>query len=190
LYGLKRAGFQHLIGVDPFIKCDAMQYSNGVSVFKKPVEELSGAEVFDVIMFHHSFEHIPDQLKTLEAVYKLLKRNGTCFLRIPVLSSYMMQHYGTQWVHWDAPRHYFLHSLKSIAVLADKAGFRVEQIVHETNFTSLLWSELYKQKLSLGATFKYLLNPLNYAKVYGFIRQANKLNRAQDADCVAVYLRK
>ena len=190
LYGLKNAGYANVTGIDPFINTESIDYQNGLRIFKKMISEFDGHDLFDVIMFHHSFEHIPDQLKTLLAAFRLLKNEGTCFLRLPVISYYMMKHYGTFWVHWDAPRHYFQHTVKSIRMLAEEAGFRVEKIIHESKFTSLLWSELYKQNLSLAETLKYILNPWNYSKVYGFIRKVAELNKRNEADCVAVYLTK
>lgn len=188
LYGLKNAGYANVTGIDPFIGTERIDYQNGLKIYKKTIIEFEGHDLFDVIMFHHSFEHIPNQLETLQAAFRLLRKEGVCFLRIPVVSSYMMDHYGSFCVHWDAPRHYFLHTVKSINVLAEATGFRVEKIVHESKFTSLLWSELYKLNLSLGATVKYILNPRNYFKVYFFIRKAAELNKRKDADCVAVYL--
>ncbi len=46
-------------------------YSSGVRVLRKHVAELDGA--FDFIMLHHSFEHMPDPLPTLQKRYSLLK---------------------------------------------------------------------------------------------------------------------
>jgi SAM-dependent methyltransferase len=56
LLELRKQGFQKLVGADPFIS-STIRYPNGVTVYKRLLEELHGA--FDLIMLHHSFEHMP-----------------------------------------------------------------------------------------------------------------------------------
>ena len=43
-------------------------------VERKPLEELDGS--FDVIMLHHSFEHMPDPVSTLRALKRLCAPGG------------------------------------------------------------------------------------------------------------------
>ena len=65
-------------------------------------------------MFHHSFEHLPDPIETLERVYRLMPSGGNCLIRIPLVSSEAWKKYGPHWVQLDAPRHFFLYSIESL----------------------------------------------------------------------------
>ena len=115
LYALRELGLNHLLGVDPYNPKD-LRYPNGLTIEKKDIHHVEGQ--WDLIMFHDSFEHTPDPCQTLARVSQLLSPSGQCLLAIPVASSYAWTHYGVNWVQLDAPRHLFLHSDRSIRVLA------------------------------------------------------------------------
>jgi len=117
LMNLRIMGFRQLTGADPFIKENV--HKNGISIYKCSTKEI--AEKFDVISFHHSLEHIPEQEGELTAARNLLKPNGIILVRIPVVSSYCWKQYGTNWVEMDPPLHLYLHSRNSIFFVFDKA---------------------------------------------------------------------
>ena len=96
-------GFRNVLGVDPFIACD-IECGGRVMVKKCTLSGLS-RDAWDVVMFHHSFEHISDPSDALSTVRSLLARNGRCLIRIPVVS-WAWKHYGINWVQIDAPRHF------------------------------------------------------------------------------------
>jgi len=102
LYQLEALGYGDLTGVDPYIKED-ITYSPTFKVFKGTIHDMDGN--FDLIIFSHSFEHVPDQLETLRSVARLLKDKGTCVIVMPTVSSYAWKHYGVNWVQLDPPRH-------------------------------------------------------------------------------------
>lgn len=109
LYNIARTGFNHLLGVDPYIEKDIV-YSSTLKILKKNIHEIGGK--WDLIMFNHSFEHLPDPLETIEKVSSLLPIGGICLLRIPTVSSFAWEHYRENWVQLDAPRHFFCTPLK------------------------------------------------------------------------------
>ncbi|TMI37728.1 class I SAM-dependent methyltransferase, partial [Candidatus Bathyarchaeota archaeon] len=117
LLGLYGAGFRTLGGIDLYIESDT-HYENGVQVLKRTIHEISGS--WDVIMFHHSFEHLSDQVETIRSVARLLSKNGLCIIRIPTVTSYAWENYKEHWVQLDAPRHFYLHSIKSMQLLATR----------------------------------------------------------------------
>jgi SAM-dependent methyltransferase len=149
LLELSTQGYTKLMGTDPFVESD-IDYHNGVKVkkcFLTDMERTSGS-TWDLIMFHHSFEHIPNQLETLQAALRLLSPNGTCVIRIPVIGS-AWEEYGTNWVQLDAPRHLFLHTEKSLEILSRKAGLKVISVEYDS-FEFQFWgSELYRRGISL-----------------------------------------
>jgi len=85
LYFLRELGFKNLLGIDPFNKKD-VEYPNGVKILKKEISEVDGQ--WDLIMLHHSFEHLPDPKKTLETVFALLNAGGDCVIRTPIVPCY------------------------------------------------------------------------------------------------------
>lgn len=78
---LRVFGFQNLTGADAFIEKDIF-YPNGVKIYKKQLDELNSK--FDLIMLHHSFEHLPNPLETLCEILPLLDKNGVCLIRLPL----------------------------------------------------------------------------------------------------------
>jgi SAM-dependent methyltransferase len=149
LLEMSTLGYENLTGTDPFIESD-LDYGNGVVVKKCFLTNLARTTkpAWDVIMFHHSFEHIPDQLETLQAAARLLTPNGRCVIRIPVIG-YAWEEYGTNWVQLDPPRHFFLHTEKSLELLAQKAGLQIKSIEYDS-FEFQFWgSELYRRGIAL-----------------------------------------
>ena len=112
---LRDFGFKHLVGIDPYLRKGA-DYGDQVKILKKSIHQISGK--YDLIMFDHSFEHIPDPYDTLLAVGRLLSADGTCLIRTPIVDSWAWEHYKENWVQIDAPRHFFLHSYASMQILA------------------------------------------------------------------------
>lgn len=146
LWILRESGFKNLLGVDPYIEKD-IAYLNGLKILKKNIHELD--EKFDLIMLHHSFEHMSNPLETLQSVSGLLCENGTCLIRIPIVNSYAWEHYRENWVALDAPRHFFLHSVKSIKILAAKANLQLRDIVYDSTEFNIWGSEQYVKDVPL-----------------------------------------
>ena len=140
-------GFKSVLGVDPYIKHD-IHHGTRVTILKKELADIQ--DKFDVVMLHHSFEHMQDPQKTLQNVAALLKPNGRVLLRVPVADSYAWRHYGINWMHLDPPRHLFLHTQKSIGVLAAKTGLQIEKTVRDGNASQFLGSEQYVNDIPLA----------------------------------------
>ena len=181
LESLKNAGFKNVLGIDPYLKQD-LQY-DGVTIFKRSLKNIEGA--WDLIMFHHSFEHLPDPLEILKTTHKLLTKEGLCLIRIPIVSSYAWEHYKTSWAQLDAPRHFFLHSTKSLELLAAKTGFKIEDIIYDSTEFQFWASEQYKKGIPLQSGCSFSLWKLRSLR-----RQAEELNRQRQGDQAAFYLRK
>ena len=191
LFRMQRDGFLNLTGVDPYIKED-ISYRNGVKVFKKHVFELSGQ--YDLIMSHHSLEHMPQPLNVLKKFYELLKPNRYAIIRIPIASSYSWRHYGVNWVALDAPRHIFSHTTKSMQLLSKKAGFIVADIDFDSTERQFIISELYSKGIALKDSNYYLRNPrgsiFSKEQIEAFKAKAIELNAKGDGDQACFYLYK
>lgn len=183
---LNEIGFTNLRGVDPYINED-IKYDNGLVIQKNEINELK--EKQDLIMFHHSFEHIPNPLETLQVVSKLLNENGHCIIRIPTVSSYAWRHYKEKWVQLDAPRHFFLHSIESMRILAKKSSLEISEIIYDSTAFQFLGSERYIKDIPLknGVSDKEIFSN---EEMESFKRQAAELNKNEDGDACAFILKK
>lgn len=181
LYALRELGFQHVQGIDPFVQAD-VTYDNGVVVRKKSVHEVLGT--WDVIMYHHSFEHLVSPEEDLRQVGTLLSARGCCLIRIPTVSSQAWERYREYWYQIDAPRHLYLHSLESMHVLAEKAGFLVQDVVFDSTAAQFEASERYLRGVPPESTQR----PFSSKMVREWKRQAAQLNKAKRGDQAAFYL--
>ncbi|HPO68526.1 MAG TPA: methyltransferase domain-containing protein [Candidatus Pacearchaeota archaeon] len=143
-------------------------------------------------MFHHSFEHISNPLETLYFSNKLLSDNGVCLIRIPVVDSWAWENYGVNWVQIDAPRHFFLHSPKSMEILSKKAGFKIKEIVYDSTEFQFWGSEQNKNNISRSSNNSYNLNPsksiFSKKDIKIFKKKSKKLNLEKRGDQAVFYL--
>lgn len=177
LLNLQTMGFKNLFGVDPFI--DQEVRDNNIVIHKNQLSELSGS--FDVITFHHSLEHIPDQIDALRRVSQLLNPGGTIIIRIPTVSSYAWRHYGTNWVEMDPPRHLFLHSKKSIKRLGEVAGLWLHSSACDSLAFEFYGSEQYLRGIPLTDEKSYWKNEntdiFTTDEIQAFMRLAERVNK-------------
>ena len=196
LHSMKEAGFKNLLGIDPFNSKD-IQYDNGLHIDKKSIHKLPRQNIegdWDLIMFNHSFEHVLDQQEVLEKTYQLLKPDGICMIRIPTVTSWAWRSYGVDWVQLDAPRHLFLHSLKSMHVLAKQLGFKLEEVIYDS-FSFQSWGSIqYQQDIALHDKNSYAVNPdkspFSKADIQEYEELSKELNESKSGDQAAFYLRK
>ena len=185
LYDLRTLGFTNTLGVDPYVQGD-IEYLNGLRILKSDLHHLDGE--WDLIMYHHSFEHVPDPLAHLSAVHRLLRHEGTCMIRVPTVSSYAWEHYRTNWVQLDAPRHYFLHSIESMRILAEKAGLHVQEVLYDSSEFQFHGSELYLQGIPLVSDRSHSFFQRSLKKKWK--RDADALNARNAGDQAVFYLTK
>lgn len=191
LYSLKENGFDNVLGIDAYLRKDIV-YANGLHILKRELEHVSGE--WDLVMFHHVFEHLATPLAALKHVMKLLPTGGVCLLRIPTVSSYAWEQFGVDWVQLDAPRHFFLHSMKSISCLAHQAGFNVDNVVYDSSAFQFWGSEQYARNIPLISEKSFAVNPVaslfSAEQIRRFEAQAKQLNRERRGDSAAFYLTK
>jgi SAM-dependent methyltransferase len=183
-------GYGNVLGADPYIDSDIV-HPNGARVLKRGAGDVEGQ--FDVVMMHHSLEHIWDQQQTLADVARLVRDGGQCLIRIPTIDCWAWEEYGRDWIALDPPRHFYLHSRKSIAQLLRGAGFQVTAIIDDASSLQILGSE----KIRRGQP---LLNPKSGKADYAeFLPQrliqsapsrTRELNRAGAGDNIAIHARK
>ncbi|QQR87780.1 MAG: class I SAM-dependent methyltransferase [Flavobacteriales bacterium] len=147
LRDLHRYGFRHLTGADPFIAAD-IAFAPGCIIRRTDVQGITGP--FDLVMLNHAFEHMPDPLATLKRIRELLAPGGHAMIRIPVAGSWAWEHYGTNWVQLDAPRHFFLHTDRSMRRLVEAADLAWVAAINDSSEFQFTGSETYLKGLRLG----------------------------------------
>lgn len=155
---LNWCGFTNLTGIDPYLNSDVIK--TNYQLLKKGIEAFEGEEIFDVIMLHHSFEHVENPLEILKNVKRLLKKDGFCMIRIPVSDSYAFDFYKENWIQLDAPRHVFLHTNKSMEIATQKSNLKIVSIVNDSMEFQFVGSEQYKNGIPLNDPRSYYISPL------------------------------
>ena len=178
---LQRIGFHDLTGVDPFIAAD-IHYPNGVRIFQRELAAIDGP--FDLIHLGHTFEHMADPLAMMRCIRERLAPDGVAVIRIPVADSFAWRHYRDRWVQLDAPRHFFLHTSKSMALLAEAAGLHVDRELRDSTAFQFSGSEKYLRGLPLNAP-----DPFTAAERKAFTGRARALNRKGEGDTATFHLR-
>ena len=150
---LATIGCVNLYGCDPFIDKD-IKYANGVNIKKCSIHEMQGE--YDVIHLSHSFEHMADPIDVFQTFDRLLKRGKGVYgeapkieIVIPIFPNLAFDVYGPFWYQMDPPRHFFLHSVKSVNQLAERNGFNVINVNYQSSGGQFYVSRMYQ----MGVTF-------------------------------------
>ena len=151
---LFQVGFTNLTGIDPFIN-DCHDYGS-IKILKKDIYQIN--EQYNVVMMHHSLEHMIEPQKVLEQAMKITKPGGTVMIRIPIMGNYGWQKYGVYWCGIDAPRHIFIPTSKQMRKMAEDAGFTIEKFYYDSS-DYLIWSsEQYKLGIPLHDPKSHMFN--------------------------------
>jgi 2-polyprenyl-3-methyl-5-hydroxy-6-metoxy-1,4-benzoquinol methylase len=187
---MHRQGFSNLTGIDPYIERDR-DIESGIRVRRLGVDEMPGD--WDLIMLNHSFEHMAQPAKVLERLRGLLNGTGWVVIRVPVADSWACRAYGADWVQLDAPRHLFIHTERSMKVLARQTGFVIARVFFDSYSLQFWGSEQYRQNIPLRDPRSYAENTetdlFTRGQIKAFDRQARHLNRMRDGDSAGFVLR-
>jgi len=195
LYQLKELGAPNVMGIDPYLQRD-IYYKNGLVIYNKTIHDLQKAadKKFDFIMLNHSFEHMADPLSVLDCASDILEDHGTMMIRLPTVSSYAWQYYGPNWVQLDAPRHLYLHSLKSMNILSEQAGFAIIDVNYDSNELQFWGSEQYIKDIPLASPKSFKRSPrksiFKKREINKFRQRAGELNSQNRGDQAAFFLKK
>jgi len=188
LLDLYRLGFGNLTGVDPHIErnCEPV---DGIVLFKKHLADLEGK--YDLIFLRDSLEHMPQQSQVFRNIRSHLKSSGLVVISIPILG-YCWRRYGANWVGLDAPRHFYLHTQKSIDILCQEAGFRIIHMRFDSQTDQFIGSEQYLRGIPLFDKKSYFVNPktsiFSQREINAFKRLAMHVNQQDNGDRIVICL--
>lgn len=190
LQSLHYFGFTNLTGADAFISKDIF-YPTGVNIYRRRLDEFEPP--FDLIMLHHSFEHLEDPLDALRQIGRLIGSKGFGLIRIPIVS-FVWEKYGVNWVQMDPPRHLFLYTENGFRALAEKAELEVVQVSYDSGAFQFWGSEQYASDVPLMDERSFWINPsttlFSSAQIMEWQKQAEKLNAEGKGDMACFYLRR
>lgn len=142
---LRTFGFCDLTGLDTFVS-DDLDFGKGLKIFKGSFDRLEAK--FDLIMMHHSFEHLIDPGETMAQCSQLLANNGRLLIRMPIVNM-AWEVYKKNWVQLDPPRHLTLYTESGFRTFAEGCGFKIDKVVYDSTAFQFWGSELYQKDLPL-----------------------------------------
>ncbi|MEO5890705.1 MAG: class I SAM-dependent methyltransferase [Ferruginibacter sp.] len=187
---LFRTGFTNLTGIDPFIT--ESRDHGAVKILKKNIFEVT--DQYDLVMMHHSLEHMFEPKKVLRQLQQVLKPEGKLLIRIPVMGNYGWKKYGTYWCGIDAPRHIFIPTEKALKLLLEEAGFTIERFEYDSSDYVIWSSEQYLKGMALHDPKSRMISPeesiFTKAQIKEFRRIIQDQNEKGNGDTAAIYLTK
>jgi SAM-dependent methyltransferase len=142
LYELHVSGFEDLHGFDPFLENES-QLGAGLKIWNKEFGQTN--LYFDVVMLHHSFEHMAEPEQVLKTCFDRLNPGGTLLIRCPVSDAAVWKEKQSLWVQLDAPRHLTIPSTQGFVAVAQRCGFEVQEVVFDSTAFQFWGTALYEQ---------------------------------------------
>lgn len=184
LLKLQRDGFEYLRGLDPYIAAN-IDYGNGVTVRKRGLAE--DDECYDLIMLHHSFEHMTAPRSVMAQIAGHLAPGGHALIRLPIAGGYAWRTYREHWFALDPPRHLFLPTVRAMHLLAASAGLEIRRVFFDSDFGQFVASEGYADDIPM---VEQVRRPQRGAVELSRLRRlADELNERGDGDCAGFVLR-
>lgn len=178
LLKLRRDGFTRLKGIDPFL-AKPLSHGPELEIDACGIEEESGT--YDLIMFHHSLEHMADPLAALMRAKERLAPGGHILIRVPVAGCFAWRKFRQHWYALDAPRHLFIPSPRGMHLLAQKVGLKVRRSFFDSDPGQFLASENYVNDISLAAQADHPVPDAERTRAIAAFVEV--LNHIGDGDC-------
>jgi len=178
LLKLRRDGFTNLGGIDPYLPA-SISHGPGLQITNHGIEAENAPQ--DLVMFHHSLEHMVDPFFALECARNLLSEDGHLLIRLPLSGGYAWRKYRHHWYAIDAPRHLFIPTPRAMHILADQLGLVIKRRFFDSDTGQFLASELYVNDIPLMAKDQHpASDPDRLAAIAAFV---TTLNAIGDGDC-------
>lgn len=183
IYALGLAGMKDVTGVDPFAASDRT-FDTGARLLRRQLIDIDGT--FDLIMFHHSFEHVLDPGETLRQARRLLSPGGRILVRMPTTSSEAFSRYKEQWIQLDPPRHVTVFSREGMAELCAQQGMKIESTYDDSTSFQFWGSEQAARGLALVDPASHMVDETASAfsrkQIAQWARAARRLNERGRGD--------
>ncbi len=112
---------------------------------------------YQLITLWHSLEHIHDINESLNLIYNKLESKGRLFIAVPNLNAVEKKYFDIKWAPYDAPRHLYHFTSKTLSVLLNKHNFKIieEKNMYQDTIYNIYLSLSFKNPFSF-IVFIYL----------------------------------
>ncbi len=124
LMKMKNNGWE-ICGVEVNQEARKLAESNTGSTIMNQKEFFQSEQKYDVITFWHSLEHLHELKTYLQKISISLNANGVAIIAVPNYNSYDAEYYQKDWSAYDAPRHLYHFSSKSMINLMGSFNFKL-----------------------------------------------------------------
>ena len=103
----------------------------GTNVIRSDVNSelaMEYASKVDNITLNHVFEHIKNPLEFLEKLRKNIKQTTKVVIIVPNSNSIWRYIFREKWYGWDPPVHVHLYNQKSLKIIMNKLGYKIEYL--------------------------------------------------------------
>ncbi|HRH86929.1 MAG TPA: class I SAM-dependent methyltransferase [Rubrivivax sp.] len=145
LRALHAEGFNDLTGIDRFYPAECRL--PGLTLRVGDVFDVHGR--FNLVMLHHSLEHMPEPIEVLRQSKQLLEPDGTLLVRVPLADCVAHREYGEHWFQIDAPRHLAVPSVHGMFAIAERLGLEPVEVDFDSSATQFEASEGYRHDVPL-----------------------------------------
>jgi SAM-dependent methyltransferase len=114
-------------------------------------------ESFDAITMWDYLEHSCNPLEELSTCNRLLKDKGVVVLSIPNVDSWSYFLLKEKWIGFKNIEHFYFYSRKTLALIAEMAGFKLEHSFYQGKYLSL---SFFLSRVQYYTKFKTLLNAI------------------------------
>jgi len=129
----KIRGFSRTCGIELNLDAADVSRKKAHVIYTEPLERLNlGTEKFDVIVFNHVLEHVPDIRKFLSAARRVLQNNGIVYCGMPNYDSLMQMWLKERWYGWGMPDHVWHFRRSTLLAVMKECGFAAKKIVQSS----------------------------------------------------------
>lgn len=131
-----------LEGIDIDTRAAKMAEEKGLKVHIGSIEQIDLPEnQYNLAIMIQTIEHVAEPAEVLRAVHRILKPNGKVVVVTDNTDSFDFRIFKkSHWGGYHFPRHWNLFNKKSLAKLAEKTGFEVENITTQVSPVNWVYS--------------------------------------------------
>ena len=97
---------------------------HGLNLHHCTVEEYRFCKPFDLVIYSHVLEHLPEPVEELQRIKTVLGTQGRLYIEVPGIMS-IDKNYGSDFLRYLQNAHLYHFSLTSLTHIADLAGFKL-----------------------------------------------------------------
>jgi SAM-dependent methyltransferase len=184
LYEMRALGFSSLMGIDPFMHRPVEK--RGFSLRRIGIDEVTDRH--NVIMLHHTLEHIARPDEFLVKLQAVLASGGVLVIRIPIVGKWASREFGREWVQLDPPRHVTLFSEKGFRELAKRTCWKIVKTIYDSGSFQFTGSLLRQRGINIHESPNIIAKHFSRREIRRFETRAAELNAREDGDQAAFFL--